>query len=681
MTIQTEPQTARGSEYIGTVSRKQLSNILNYLNFRDGWVVVNLHGSFGQGNISLRATPDPSVSEIVRLAWSEPPPRGIDGGAYQFTDFLIDRGSRVIAVPGHATVIDHTGISVVLPDRCQATSKRTAERFAAALVRAVLSTGNLQVSGFLQDFGGGHLRIRFARQDMDFVATWSDLPTRQVSLFSKETTLYQGECTVRRRIEAGESTDFVVSLIPPPEEIRVGLQTKTIGRDLLATCRHPLSDRIVRLRLAMLSYNSFVAHEHPEHVTFFRGLVIPRVKIDFGAGDCAECVAQVVGGEGGAWALSILDMAILHQRKVFSFVENETGKGSGVSTEIDPDDLVELLFESGFIYPKKYAGLAYHKERLRGILSKLYIDMPSVAQHFVQYNDGNMWAHIAMVRFYERSWVIHHHTATGGIGGGSMVLAQICRYIQSYGALPSTGMDYLIAYYRPENRFPDRVLGGLSRFLNRPKLSSVDAFAYLHLRFDRTQYESHSESNWQFQPASSSDLNELERFYDKASGGLAIKALGLEPHATEREMIDLDSEFAKANLRRRKSLFALKCDGSLKALIMAVDSDDGLNMSNLMKCVHAFVTDEENLPFEELVKHLNGLSSFYQEKEMPLLLFPSSYARNQSASLERVYNLLVFHVSVANQFGEFVGRLTNRTIRRSHDSGISNSKGELSGRQ
>jgi hypothetical protein len=150
------------------------------------------------------------------------------------------------------------------------------------------------------------------------------------------------------------------------------------------------------------------------------------------------------------------------------------------------------------------------------------------------------------------------------------------------------------------------------------------------------------------------------------SGGLTLRAFGLGAERDEQETTDLDAEFKKAGLRRRKSILSLKKDGKLKAVLMVLDSDAGLNMSNLMKCVHAFVLDSEGLPFDRLVGQLNRLSHLYEEREIPVLLFPSSYGDRWGVVSEKVYNLLVFHVSVGHRFIEFIERLTNRAVRRKY---------------
>jgi hypothetical protein len=665
-------QAARVGEAAGdsnslreSVSRERLIDILNYVNFKGDSVVVNLRSVRDGSMLSLKAAPEPCCGDAARLAWSDKPPAHINA-LYEFSDFFIDKGSRVVMVGGLATEVSRSGITVLLPERCYATSRRRMERFSSASVRATLSWNGSEATGVLGDFSAGFLKVRLVAREAGFILKARRQLPLQIVLRSGGTIVYDGKGLIKRRIANGENIDLVLTLIPYVQDKSEGSRGVACDPALIAIYRHPLSGRIIRLHVAKASYNTFVVNEDPEHAVLFQGLVIPDMRIDFGAGDSAQCSAKVEGGEPGAWFIAILDMPIIDQRKLFSFIEKETGMSSGVSEVIDPEDLLEFFFEAGFIYPEKYAGLARSREGIKQILSRLYIETPSVCQHFVRYNRGVIGAHVCMVRFYERAWVVHHHAAIGGSGAGSAVLTQIFRYIHSYSALPSAGLDYVMLYYRPENRFPNRVFGGLARFLNTPSLCSVDPFAYLHLRFDRSGRETHGEREWQIEPAARQHLHKLEDFYNGISGGLTLKAFGLEAGEQGRETVDLNREFEKAGLRRRKSFFALREGERLKAVMMALDSDVGLNMSNLMKSIHVFVVDKEGLPFDLLIRQLNRLSFLYEDLEIPILLFPSSYAVDQGAAFEKVYDLLTFSVSVGEQFLEYVEGLTNRAVRRKY---------------
>ncbi len=167
-------------------------------------------------------------------------------------------------------------------------------------------------------------------------------------------------------------------------------------------------------------------------------------------------------------------------------------------------------------------------------------------------------------------------------------------------------------------------------------------------------------SGWELTRTGPEDLLELKNFYDYISGGLMIDALDLEP-----DMIDsqsLNSEYASLGFKRERLIFSLKKKGQLKAIIMAVISDTGLNMSNLTNCMHVFVMNPEDLPFDELVPHLSSLLQYYQEDEIPLLLYPLKYAESRSISYEKIYNLWAINTQYGESYLGYIEDLLHRTL-------------------
>jgi hypothetical protein len=76
------------------------------------------------------------------------------------------------------------------------------------------------------------------------------------------------------------------------------------------------------------------------------------------------------------------------------------------------DALWNFFFDTGFIYPEKYAFFQANKEAIKKTYERLYSQSPHVARHFICQEKGAILGHMAMVRFYENSWLIHHHAAT-----------------------------------------------------------------------------------------------------------------------------------------------------------------------------------------------------------------------------------------------------------------------------
>jgi hypothetical protein len=82
-----------------------------------------------------------------------------------------------------------------------------------------------------------------------------------------------------------------------------------------------------------------------------------------------------------------------------------------------------------------------------------------------------------------------------------------------------------MCYYRPENKFPERVFGGFAAALNEPRGCSLDLFAYLP--YTRLSLGSNLPDGWSLGEASKMDLWEFARSYRHSSGGLLVDAFSL----------------------------------------------------------------------------------------------------------------------------------------------------------
>jgi hypothetical protein len=235
-----------------------------------------------------------------------------------------------------------------------------------------------------------------------------------------------------------------------------------------------------------------------------------------------------------------------------------------------------------------------------------------------------------------------------------VVLNQIGRFINDSHRLYSIHMNHVLCYYRPDNKFPHRVFGGVARHLKNPKACSLDDMAYLHVRREFNSLLRMGES-WSLSATVKADLQDLEDFYEDHSGGLMIDALDLEPSMLEGG--DISREYAAIGFRRERHLFSLKNNGSLVAVFMIGLSDVGLNMSELTNCVNVFVVDGEELSRDTLSLALSILFIRFNQEEMPVLLYPLSYAEAQQISYERVYTLWTLSMLHTDKYFGFLDRL------------------------
>lgn len=648
------------------VTKKRLIDSLNSVNFRENPVMVNLEHTRYGNPLFLRAYPQPCSGDLLHCVWAEPCPANL-AMSYTARNFMVDRGLDLLIVEAQSTEINDAGVTFVLPEDCRGLRLRRAKRYISEGVQVTLMQDAATFSGLLDDFTAQSFRVLVSIQPPQMFEWINEKAPMYVVFTDGSTVLYTGACRIIRHTESKRERTLVLQPIYGGEARPRQDRLNTSGQLLIprpsVAFNHPLARKRISLEVEELSACWFSVIEYFETAALFAGLVLPQVELEVAPGFFITGRAQVSSGERNEtqqtvkWWIVILDMSVDDQGKLFALLQRAQQQTSHACGKVDLEDLLTFFFDTGFVYPKKYATLYSYKEQLRDTYRKLYLASPSIARHFIELDKGAIKAHLSMIRFYENTWVFHHHAAIGQTGAGLKVLNQAREYVNDYRCLYSSHMDYLVCYFRPANRFPNRVFGGCARALSNPKQCSVDSFAYLNFCFNSYAGDV-GENGWELGIAEPEDLRELESFYGYVSAGLMIKALDVGPDV--RDAKSLDDEYSKLALKREKHLFSLRKEGKLKAIALALVSDTGLNLSNLTNCVHVFITDGEELTAAVLYHHLSSLSVLYVEEEVPVLLYPLSYVENQSISYDKVYNLWTFDTRYFDKFYEYTNQFINK---------------------
>jgi hypothetical protein len=344
-------------------------------------------------------------------------------------------------------------------------------------------------------------------------------------------------------------------------------------------------------------------------------------------------------------------MAMDDQMKLMSLLHQADDRNSYVNSSVDMDALWDFFFETGFIYPEKYAFFQSSKREIKRIYEKLYNHNPAIARHFIHQEKGAILGHMSMVRCYENSWLIHHHAAnkTESMKAGLMVLKQISCYLNDLYHLYSAHLKHVFYYFRPDNKFPNRVFGGFAKELNDPRGCSLDKFAYFHYR-QKNVNQGLLHEPWALTEIRPEDFAELKRFYGHVSGGLMIDAFDLQPGTVPQD--GLAKEYQRLGFKKEKRLYSLLEGGELKALILANITDIGLNMANLTNCATVIVIDERT-PRYFIESALSRVAGEYEHQEMPVLMYPVSYAEIHSLPVEKVYTLCIMNLQYTDKFIKF----------------------------
>ena len=644
------------------VRKKHLTNKLNYINFQDGTILINFRHVKYDRIISLKAKPLPCLGDELECAWAETDKLHEQLAFYKFKNILVPCDQKILLIKPDEIRVNGKGVSFILPETCYQVDFRKLKRHSCNGIKAQLIQNSALFYGDLIDFSTTSFRIEVtAIPPQTF--QWIDPESKVNLIFSDEDEmLYSGECRIIKQTFGQKTREYVIEPLGhqirrfKPKEFRSERQELVPSPNIIF--RHPFTNKKTNLKVVDLSGSGFSVEEDKYNAVFFPGLIIPELEISFANSFNIKCKAQVVyrkiveEEENNSWAkcgLALLDMDMEDHGNFLALLHQAKNRNSYICNAVNMDDLWNFFFESGFIYPKKYAFLQENKDKIKETYKKLYTQNQKIAKHFIYQDKDRIVGHVAMLRFYENAWLIHHHAARrpGIKRSGVAVLDQIGRFSNASHGLYSLHMDYLFCYFRPENKFPNHVFGGVARDIKDPKASSLDTFAYFHYQKASNDELSIPEP-WRIIKTEAEDLIELEKYYEHKSGGLMLDALDIKPGLDGFD--DLSKEYQQFGFKREKHIFSLKNGIDLKAVFLANISDVGLNMSDLTNCIKVFVLDSNGLSKDILYSTISSLSVKFEQNEIPVLIYPVSFAETQSVPYEKLYQMWVLNTQYGDQY-------------------------------
>jgi hypothetical protein len=636
------------------INRAKLINRLNYLNFQDGSLLVNFKHTKYSRTVSLEAKPLPCQDDLLECQWVDCADVLMKIKACDFENIFVIDGYKLVVVTPAMLEMTERGITFRLPQSCREVCYRKVRRHLCEGVNAQLMQNSALFEGTLLDFNAVSFRVEvLAKPPQTYQWLDPDLPVNMI--FSDATrALYSGECRIIKQSSGQTQRTFVlepVTLQKPrfkPKTYRSTRQELVPSPNIMFN--HPFTGKQVDLKVIDVSGGGFSVVEDASNSVLLPGMIIECVHLNFANSFSSACKVQVVYRQAPQehqnsvrCGLTILDMDVQDHVRLLSLIYQVNERDSYICNKVDMEQLWQFFFETGFIYPEKYGHIKANKDKYRELYEKLYTENPCIARHFIYQERGSIAGHMSTVRFFENAWLVHHHAASKveSQRAGLVVLNQMSRFMNDSHRLYSMHMNHFFCYFRPENKFPNRVFGGGARHLKDPKASSLDEMAYLHVHREFNSLLRMSDA-WGLTATVKSDLHELESYYEDISGGLMIDAFDLEPGMLEGG--DISRVYEEIGFKRERHLFSLKYNGSLVAVFMINFSDIGLNMSDLTNCVNVFVLDPEELTRDTLSLALSILFIRFDQEAMPVLIFPLSYAQSQQIAYERTYTLWVMNM-------------------------------------
>jgi len=644
-----------------TLDQMELINTINYLHFTGSPLFVLLQHPVYQDRLLAKTHPEPCLNNQLTCRWNESYFQ-YKLESYHALHLVIINNQSMIVAPINILSSCKSSFTIQLPEKSFVLNQRKVQRYPCRGVFAELMQSDFVAKGELIDFSSGAFRIK-ANSKAFKHNNWfnPDVPA-SVRLFSNEKIIYTEFCkcirweddhNISKEIVFPAGRDHISRFLAK----KIRNPRRHIAPPLAAVFEHPLLKKKIHRDIFDISTTGFSINDKPDYDLLMPGMMIPDLSILIAGLLIANCAAQVIYREMGKnnirYGIAILDMDINSYSRINHLLGINSDPQISVSTAVDMDALWEFFFQTGFIYPEKYSFCQAHRKNFIETYRKLYQENPEIAKHITYQKNGRIYGHISMIRAYERTWLLHHHAARpmgNSKLAGFAVLRQMMYFTHGMYQLSSARMDYVISYFRPENKFPDRVFGGFARDFNNPQACSLDLFTYLTLPV--TFPEKDFPPEWRLRESTPNDLWELELFYRHHSGGLLLNILRSGESGPGDE--SLEKVFERLGFLRRCRIYSLIYQDHLKAVFVVDQSDLAINMSNLLNCIKVLITDPAGLPSELLSLAVSKLGSVYNLDKVTLLLYPASGVKPAGISYKKQYQLWIGDMRYMNQFMDYV---------------------------
>jgi hypothetical protein len=635
------------------ISSRIFINTLNHLHFISEEAYVVAVSRTTEENFLIRIFPGPCIENKVTCKL--PVKDFQDLHDLMIKHLIVDDGKSIFVMQIEVKDISPQSLTLVLNKEGSKFSDRQAKRFQCFLVDAKISQRSAEIIGRLQDFTPLGLRINLYDVSDAISRTINPGENIHIELHKLDQQVFSGECRCIRYEDKEKSL-----IVSPIKSQQVRTKEKKIRNprlNLVPTPKisfvHPFTNHRVTYEIQDLTTAGFSVQENKERGLLIPGLIISNIHILFAGGYKMSCSAQVVYARNQKknnvkYGFAIKDMDVVTYNQLFDIYTSAHDIHANVSREVDMNALWEFFFESGFIYPKKYVSLSCFKEEFKQTYEKLYHDSPEIFANFTYQHNGIIYGHVSIIKAYERTWMIHHLAAKpmGRKRVGLYVLNHILNYFDGLYRMPSIGMEHMIFYYRPENKFPDYFFGGFCRDLKNPKGCSIDCFAYLNCVLPRNNP---LPSGWTVHECAEADFERLEAGYESASGGLMIDALCLDKKSGSQSIQNL---YGKYGLKRRTTSYVLDYKKQSKAYLIFDESDMGINLSELLNSIKVIVIDDKGLSWPIVQTALGNISISYPKEKVPVLVYPYTFMGNQGVGYETRYNLWVLNSRFGDKYTE-----------------------------
>ena len=641
---------------IDSMRQKQLFDQINALHYQGAPLIICMQHKNHDYCIFLKANPDPVSDKSITATWIKDESFPASLSTFNLKKIILNVNGISYEFEPEISRIGDQAISFTPPEIAVKTGLRKQLRFTCVdkNIPVTLTQNAIVFSGQLLVYSvKGILVNLYAEKGLSFAWLNNSQPA-MLTIKDVNSPVYTGQVTLSPQGNGQYLLTPNLEATPrySSKKYRSRRQQLVPSPDLIF--EHPITGKKVSLKICDLSGLGFSMTEKASRASLIPGLLIRNATISFTNNLLIPCMVQVVycgSNENGSGTVligcAILDINIQNHLQLINLVQQAQDPNTYISNQIDPEDLFDFFFETGFLYPKKYTEIADKREELMHSYLTLYQKGVDISRHFVYQKTGQILGHFSTLRVYRRTWMNQHHAALKGQRAGLQVVRAISEYMNDSYQLNPTNIKYIIGYFQAANKFPQQYFGRYVRETNDSKITSLDSLSYISEASKFIGPLKELGDGWTLEPATTSDLVEFQGYYQNISGGLLPDVLDMVPGEFDDQTL---TETYKSNgLIRKRELHVLRYQNAPKALIDVQSSDFGLNLSEITNAITVYLIDPSPDYFDMLRFVIHKFALQQDKMSDPVMFFPNNYLNLCGFNVDKEYTLWSLDISSGSE--------------------------------
>ncbi|MDX2494329.1 MAG: hypothetical protein QNK27_05160 [Desulfuromusa sp.] len=641
---------------LGSMRQKQLLNQINALHYQGAPLIICMLHKDHDYCVFLKANPNPITDESITATWITDESFPASLSTFKLQKIILDTNSGSYEFEPEIYQIEDQTISFTLPEIAVEIGLRKQLRFTCVEknISITLTQNAIVFSGQLLVYSVKGILVNLDDEEGLSFSWLNNNHSAMLTIQCKSNPVYTGQVSLSPQGNGQYLLTPNMKATPRynSKKYRSRRQQLVPSPDLVF--EHPITGKKVRLKIHELSSLGLSVNENKSRAALIPGLLIRNAIISFTNNFLIPCMIQVVycgTDEKGTGTVrigcAILDINIQNHLQLINLVQQAQDPNTYISNQIDPEDLFDFLFETGFIYPKKYAEMADKREEMMHSYLTLYQKGVDISRHFVYQKTGQILGHFSTLRVYRRTWMNQHHAALKGQRAGLQVVRAISEYMNDSYQLNPTNIKYIIGYYQATNKFPQQYFGRYVRETNDSKITSLDSLSYINEARKFIGPLEELVDGWTLEPATTSDLVEFHGYYQNISGGLLPDVLDMVPGQFDDQTL---TETYKSNgLIRKREIHVLRYQNTPKALIDVQSSDFGLNLSEITNAITVYLIDPSPDYFDMLRFAIHKFALQHNKMSDPVMFFPNSYLNLCGFHVDKEYTLWSLDISSGSE--------------------------------